>query len=118
MGDAKISCNNFVGYFCNDDVMDYLEKQTAWHLLVKCLDVFDKVYSTHCGVLRQNEFKQFGKMLNLNDKETEVLFITVDKDGSGEITILKLFEWLKLKMELVEDNELLESTVSSEYESY
>ena len=41
-------------------------------------------------------------MLNLNDKETDILWHNIDTNNNGVITIVELFEWFKQRLEAAE----------------
>ena len=77
----------------------HVEKQVSWTLLLKASNIFDKVDTNRSGQMEYDEFKQFGMMLHLNEKETETLWHTIDTDNSGQITIVKLFDWFKKRLE-------------------
>eukprot|EP01084_Bolivina_argentea_P049309 90703_1 len=106
ISDNKITLHEFIEYFCDEQrnpkakgMKKYIEKQVSWQLLLKALNIFDKVDVDHSGQIEYNEFKQFGQMLNLNDKETETLWHAIDTDNSGYISVVDLFEWLKKRLE-------------------
>eukprot|EP01083_Nonionella_stella_P012130 34436_1 len=104
--DRKITLNEFVEYFCDCEMNPkasclkaHIERQVSWTLLIKALRIFDKLDVDRSGQLEYDEFKQFGIMLKLNGTETEILWKTIDKDESGQITIVELFEWFKERLE-------------------
>eukprot|EP01084_Bolivina_argentea_P083522 151213_1 len=47
------------------------------------------------GELYYNTFKQYGKLLNVNEKETESVWSAIDIEESGRITICQLLDVLK-----------------------
>eukprot|EP01084_Bolivina_argentea_P049308 90702_1 len=106
ISDNKITLHEFIEYFCDEQrnpkakgMKKYIEKQVSWQLLLKTLNIFDKVDTDNSGQLEFSQFKQLGEMLNLNDKETETLWHAIDTDNSGYISVVDLFEWLKKRLE-------------------
>ena len=105
-GDGKVTMNEFVAYFVDkdlnkkaEDVKKYIERHVSWGLLKKAMDIFDIVDKDGSGHLDYDEFRVFGKMLNLNEEETKVLWKTIDTNKNEEITIDELFEWFKVRLE-------------------
>eukprot|EP01084_Bolivina_argentea_P309257 534929_1 len=102
----KVKLDEFIQYFCDQqfnekaaDLKKYIQKQASWQLLLKSMDIFEKVDTNHSGQLNRKEFSKFGEMLNLDEKETDALWKTIDSDKSGQVTIVEMFEWFKKRLE-------------------
>ena len=78
---------------------EHIEKQSSWKLLLKALQIINDVDTDKSGTLEYDEFKLFAQRLDLDEKETEVLWNTIDTDNSGQITIFELFDWFKRRLE-------------------
>ncbi len=98
----KINVITLVEFFCDEninskaiDIKTHIEKRSAWKLLLRAVEIFEKLDVDHCGQLGFDKFKQFGIMLGINDKETEVLYNSIDSDQSGYIILLNYLNGLK-----------------------
>lgn len=119
--DGKVKVEEFVEYFCDSnvnpkvhDLKEHIEKQSSWKLLLKALQIIDEVDTDKSGTLEYDEFKLFAHKLDLDDKETEVLWNTIDTDNSGQITIFELFDWFKRRLEAHRQN-VAQQTAPNEF---
>mmetsp|Transcript_44591 Transcript_44591/g.71368 ORF Transcript_44591/g.71368 Transcript_44591/m.71368 type:complete len:293 (-) Transcript_44591:50-928(-) len=103
--DGKLTFNEWMDYFTNkeinpgvDEIRDFIEDQTSWALLVKALKIFETMDADHSGKLEYNEFIEFGKLIGLDEEETEVLWNRMDTNQSGAIDIVELFEWFRMRL--------------------
>jgi len=104
--DGRIQLEEFIEYFCDErvnpkasDLKKHIEKQVSWKLLLNAMQLFEKLDKDKSNKLEYGEFQNFGKMLNLNEAETERLWRTIDSDDNGQITIVELFKWFKKRLE-------------------
>merc|ERR1712129_622640 len=76
----------------------HIQQQTTWGLLVKSLQIFERVDVDRSGKLEYGEFGQFGALIGLDASETWVLWNTMDENESGSIDIVELFEWFSARL--------------------
>ena len=96
--DGKLTMSEWMDHFCIAAVNPaapqtraHLAQQTSWRLLVKSLKIFDRVDADHSGKLEYAEFAEFGALIGLDERETELLWHAMDDDESGSINIVELF---------------------------
>merc|ERR1712129_277954 len=76
----------------------HIAQQTSWRLLVKSLQIFERVDADRSGKLEYGEFVQFGALIGLDASETEMLWNTMDENESGSIDIVELFRWFSARL--------------------
>jgi len=103
--DGKVTMTEWMDYFVNakvnptvPQIRAHILQQTSWRLLVKSLQIFERVDADHSGKLEYGEFTQFGALIELDASETELLWNTMDENGSGSIDIVELFEWFRARL--------------------
>jgi len=103
--DGKVTMSEWMDYFTNAEVNPsapqiraHIAQQTSWRLLVKSLQIFDRVDADHSGKLEYGEFVRFGRLIGLNESETEMLWHRMDENESGSIDIVELFQWFSARL--------------------
>jgi len=103
--DGKVTMTEWMDYFTNAEVNPsapqiraHIAQQTSWRLLVKSLQIFERVDADRSGKLEYGEFVEFGDLIGLNDSETEVLWTKMDENESGSIDIVELFRWFSARL--------------------
>merc|ERR1712154_358307 len=103
--DGKLTLNEWMDYFVDQSInpsifelKQHIESQVTWSLLCKVLKIFEMTDKDKTGKLEYGEFREFGDRIGLNEKETELLWKSMDVDNSGSIDVIELFEWFRLRL--------------------